>query len=169
MTDIDDKARRRGRNGLLLILALLAAGVVAGGSSYYRSFKRNYRVEAERQLSAIAELKVNELALYRQERLGDGAVFYKNTAFSALVRRYFENPRDLEARDQLRTWLGRIQAPLQYDRVMLLDPQYSKKMIVPEGPERSTSFVSRLPPRTCVRGRSSLRISTGTRRTGGFI
>ena len=96
----------------------------------------------ERQLSAIADLKVDELARYRQERLGDGAVFYRNAAFSALVRRHFEHPKDLEARDQLRTWLGHIQAASQYDRVMLLDPQYSEKMIVPDGPERSTSFVS---------------------------
>jgi len=74
--------------------------------------------------------------------LGDAAFFYKNAVFSALVRRHFEHPKDLDARDQLRTWLGHFQAAFQYDRVMLLDPQYSKKMIVPEGPERSTSFVS---------------------------
>jgi PAS domain S-box-containing protein len=142
MADIRDRAERRGGYIFIPILVFLAVGIVAGGSYYYRSFKRNFRAEVERQLSAIAGLKVNELARYRQERLGDGAVFYKNVAFSALVRRYFEHPKDLEARDQLRTWLGHVQAAFQYDRVMLLDPQYSEKMIVPDGPERSTSFVS---------------------------
>ena len=58
------------------------------------------------------------------------------------MRRHFEHPEDAEARDQIRTWLGHIQAASQYDRVMLLDAHYSKKMIVPDGPERSTSFVS---------------------------
>jgi PAS domain S-box-containing protein len=142
MADIRDRAERRGGYIFILILVFLAVGIVAGGSHYYRSFKLNFRAEVERQLSAIAGLKVNELARYRQERLGDGAVFYKNVAFSALVRRYFEHPKDLEARDQLRTWLGHVQAAFQYDRVMLLDPQYSEKMIVPDRPERSTSFVS---------------------------
>ena len=142
MTVIHDRAERRGGNIFILILVLLTLGIVAGGSYSYRNIKRNSRAEVERELNAIADLKVNELARYRQERLGDGAVFYKNVAFSALVRRHFEHPNDLEAQDQLRAWLGHIQAAFQYDRVMLLDPQYSKKMIVPDGPEQSTSFVS---------------------------
>ena len=142
MTDIHDRAERRGRYIFSLILVLLAVGIVAGGSYFYRNIKRNSRAEVERQLNAVADLKVNELARYRQDRLADGAVFYKNAPFSALVRRHFEHPNDLEARDQLRAWLGHIQAAAAYERVMLLDPQYSKKMIVPEGPERSTSFVS---------------------------
>jgi PAS domain S-box-containing protein len=137
-----DKTRRRSGYVFILILVLLAVAIVAGGSYFYRSFKLNYSAEAERQLIAIAELKVNELAHFRQERLGDGAVFYKNAAFSALVRRHFEHPKDLEARDQLRTWLGHVQAASRFERVMLLDPQYSKKMIVPDGQERSTSFIS---------------------------
>ena len=142
MTDIHKGAERRGGFIFSLILALLAVGIVAGGSYYYRNFKQNTRADVESRLSAIADLKVDELGHYRQGRLGDGAIFHKNAAFSALVRRYFENPKDLQARDQLRTWLGHIQAASHYDRVMLLDPQYSKKMVVPEGPERSTSLVS---------------------------
>jgi PAS domain S-box-containing protein len=126
----------------ILIFGLLAAGIAAGGAYYYRNHERNFRVEVERQLSAIAELKVDELMRFRQERLADAAVFYKNAAFSALVRRHFEHPEDQEAGDQLRTWLGRMQSAFQYDRVFLLDPLYAKKMSIPEGSERSTSFVS---------------------------
>jgi PAS domain S-box-containing protein len=141
-------ARNRNNGGrsagyvFVLIFGLLTAGIVAAGALYYRKYERNFRVEVERQLSAIAELKVNELTRYRQERLGDGVVFYKNAAFSTLVKRHFEHPEDPDARDQLLTWLGHIQAAYQYDRVMLLDPLYAKKMIIPDGPERSTSFVS---------------------------
>ena len=142
MRAVHDGTERREGILFILILVLLAVGIVVGGSTYYRSFKRNFRIEVENRLGAIAELKVNELARYRQERLGDGAVFYRNAEFSALVRRHFEHPQDLDARDQLRTWLGHVQTASQYDRVLLLDPQFSKKMIVPEGPERSTSFVS---------------------------
>jgi PAS domain S-box-containing protein len=137
-----DKTGRRAGYVFILIFGLLAAGIAAGGAYYYRNHQRNFRVQVERQLSAIAELKVDELVRYRQERLGDAAVFYKNAAFSALVKRHFEHPEDQEAGNQLRTWLGHMQAAYQYDRVMLLDTLYSKKMIIPDGPERSTSFVS---------------------------
>jgi len=137
-----DKTHRRAGYVFILIFVLLAVGIVAAGAHYCRKYERNFRVEVELQLSSIAELKVNELTRYRQERLADAAVFYKNAAFSALVKRHFEHPEDQEAEDQLRTWLGHMQAASQYDRVMLLDTLYSKKMIIPDGPERSTSFVS---------------------------
>ncbi len=137
-----EQTRRRAGSVFILIFGLLAAGIGVGSVYFYRNQERNFRVEVERQLSGVAELKVDELARYRRERLADAAVFYKNAAFSALVRRHFEHPKDRGAEDQLRTWLGHMQAASSYDRVMLLDPLYDKKMIIPDGPERSTSFVS---------------------------
>ena len=127
---------------LLLVFFSLTAGIVTAAFLYYRNYEKNYRVEVESQLSAIAELKVGLLEDWRAERLADAAIFYKNAAFSALVRRHFEQPEEQEAQNQLRTWLSQVQAAYRYDRVMLLDPQFSKKMIIPDGPERSTSFVS---------------------------
>ena len=127
---------------LALIFVLLAAGVIIAGYRYYANYAANYGVLVENQLSSIAEMKSADLAHWRQERLGDAGLFYKNTAFSALVERYFENAGDAEAEGQLRTWLGRLQDALRYERVMLLDAGYARKMVVPEGPERNISFVS---------------------------
>ncbi len=137
-----DKTRRRGGYVFILIFGLLAAGIAAGGAYYYRNHERIFRLEVERQLSAIAELKVNELTRYRQERLEDADFFHRNPSITTLVRRYFEHPEDPEAGNLLRKWLAHIQEAHKYDRVMLLDPLYTKKMIVPDSPERITSFVS---------------------------
>jgi PAS domain S-box-containing protein len=127
---------------LLLVFFALTAGIIVAAFLYYRNYEKHYREEVERQLSAIAELKVSELADWRAERLADAAVFYKNAAFFDLVRRYFEHPKDRVALSQLRTWLSQVQGAYRYDRVMLLDPMFLKKMIIPDGPERSPSFVS---------------------------
>jgi hypothetical protein len=62
---------RRAPYILLAIFIILAAGILAAGCLYYQHYKENYRVEVERRLSAIAELKVNELVDWRNERLGD--------------------------------------------------------------------------------------------------
>jgi PAS domain S-box-containing protein len=137
-----DPKERRSSVALVLVFAILAAGIVATGYLYYRSYERHYRGEVERQLSAIAELKVDDLMHWRDERLGDAAVFHKNAAFAALVKRHFGQPEDLETQAQIRTWLSRFQAARQYDRVMLLDAQFSKRMTEPDGPERITAFVS---------------------------
>ena len=71
---------RRAEWGLLLIFASLTLGIVVGGTFYYRHYERQFRAAAEHQLTAIAELKANDLAQYRKERLEDASIFFNNTA-----------------------------------------------------------------------------------------
>lgn len=92
-----------------MIFIVLAAGIVAGGFSFYGNTKRHFRAEIELQLSAIAELKVSELADWRAEHLAPAAVFFKNASFSGLVRQFLEKPKDSVGRDRLRIWLSRFQ------------------------------------------------------------
>jgi len=47
----------------LTIFVLLVAGIVTAGSLYLWNHERHYRAEVERQLSAIAQLKVNDLKI----------------------------------------------------------------------------------------------------------
>jgi PAS domain S-box-containing protein len=116
----------------LLVFVLLAAGIVIAGFLYYRNYERRHRTEVEHQLSAIADLKVDEIANWRKERLGDAKLFYNNSNFSGLVRRCLERPGDKEAEDRLRTWLQHIQKGYRYDRVLLLDARGKERMSVPE-------------------------------------
>jgi PAS domain S-box-containing protein len=128
---------------LVLIFVLLAAGIVTVGCRYYRNYERQFRAEAERQLSAIAELKADELAQYRKERLGDATSFFKNAVFSGLVRRFFEHPEDTEAQEQLRAWLDKYQTYYQYDCVFLLDAQGVERMSTPVTAVPVSAVVSR--------------------------
>jgi PAS domain S-box-containing protein len=137
-----DNARRHTGYIFILIFCLLVAGVSAAGIYSYQKLKLDFRAEVERQLSAIAELKVADLQRQRQAWLNDAAVFYKNAAFSILVKRYLEHPENQQAKNQLQIWLSQIQSSHKYDRVMLLDPHYTKKMIMPDSLERSISYVS---------------------------
>jgi PAS domain S-box-containing protein len=126
--NLPEPTRRRAEWGLFLIFALLSLGIVAGGAFYYRNYERHFRAEAESQLSAIAELKADELAQYRKERLGDANSFFQNATFSGLVRRFFDRTEDTEAQEQLRGWLNKYQTYYQYDRVFLLDDQGVERM-----------------------------------------
>ena len=90
---LSDTANTRATYVLILIFVLLATGIVAAGYFYFRSYGKSYKVEIERQLSVIAELKVGELVQWRKERLGDAAVFYRNANFSELVKRYLVRVR----------------------------------------------------------------------------
>jgi PAS domain S-box-containing protein len=123
----------------LLVFLLLAVGITATGYLYYRSYERNYRTEVERQLSAIADLKVGELAQWRKERLADAGVLFKNAAISDLVRRVLENPEDADAPRQLQMWFGQYRTHLYYDGVRLLDAQGVNRLAVPAGAAPSSA------------------------------
>ncbi len=141
---MSDEKEKSSYNRLILIFAVLAAGIIAIGYLSYRGYERQYRSAVERQLSAVALLKVDELVAWRRERLADAAVFHGNTNFSELVRQYLAAPRDVKAQDRLREWLKHIQTAYRYDMVMLLDAGYTKKMVFPAVPERSRSYISPL-------------------------
>jgi PAS domain S-box-containing protein len=137
-----DVKERRASIALLLVVAFLAVGIVAAGYLYSRSYGQYYRLEVERQLAAIAKLKSEEIENWRKERLGDAAFFRENSAFSALVKQYLETPDHLETEREVRTWIRSFQKAYHYDGVMLLDAQFSKRMIEPDLPEPVTSFIS---------------------------
>jgi PAS domain S-box-containing protein len=106
--------------------------VIAGGLSYYNNYERRFRIEIERQISAIADLKVSELEQYRHERLGDADVIMQNEAFSSLVRRFFYDSNDTLAMPQLRSWLTKLEASGGYDCIALADVKKVVRMSIPE-------------------------------------
>jgi PAS domain S-box-containing protein len=114
----------------LLTLAFTATGYVS-----YRNFEQQFRAQAESQISAIAELKMNGLVEWRKERLGDVEFLRHNLAFSTLVESYLNHPDDLEVRPQLLAWLGNYQVYEHYGWVRLLDTTGAEKISIPDQPE----------------------------------
>jgi PAS domain S-box-containing protein len=141
MSSIETSGPRGGR-AFLLVSVLLAAGIGAAGYLYCRNYVQHYRDDVNDQLSAIAELKRDGLVQWRQERLGDGNVFFKNSAFSALVRGFLEQPEEAETTRQLQSWLGRFQANSQYSRVSLLDAQGAERLAVPATTEPAAEHLT---------------------------
>jgi len=127
---------------LIAIFTIMSAGIINAGYVYYLNYKTEYKAGIEEQLSAIGKLKADELSNWRRERLGDGRIFYKNANFALLTSRYFNEPNDADAREQLEARLNIAQASYQYDKLILLDNEYRKRIIIPEGPERPVSYIS---------------------------
>ena len=126
---------------LLLLFLLLGVGIVAAGALYYRSYERHFRAEVEKQLSAIADLKAGELVKYRQERLGDARLLFQNPSFTALVRRFFEQPADADALRQLQDRLGPYLAVADYEQVRLVDAQGVSRLTIPAGRPQPSAYI----------------------------
>lgn len=127
---------------LILLFILSAAGIVTAGHLYFREFARQSRAEVEQRLSAIAELKVNELEQYRKERLADAYILYRNPSIARMTRRYFENPQDALNREALVNWLFKFQSHYQYDRLVLMDARGAVRLSIPEHREPVSSVIT---------------------------
>ena len=129
-----------------LIFLLLAMGIVGTGYAYYRNIEGKFRAQSEQQLSAIAELKVGELVLWRKERFGDAQTLSGNPVVSQLVRRWLAPTPDVEARRQLQVWLAKYLVNQRYDEVFLLDAQGRVRLSASEAPVTvSAAIAARLP------------------------
>jgi PAS domain S-box-containing protein len=135
-----DKKEKRTLAVYVFLFILLAAGIAMGGYISYRNFEQQFRAQAERQLSSIAELKVNGLVAWRKERLADASLVYQNPTFSALVERFFKNPDDAPAQAELRMWLEKYEAYGQYERISLLDVQGVERISIPAASEPVSAY-----------------------------
>ncbi|MBI5295674.1 MAG: PAS domain S-box protein [Chloroflexi bacterium] len=131
---------------LVLIFILFVSGLAASGYLAYRNYERQFRAQVESEISAIAELKVNELVDWRGERLADAEVLYENPVLAALIGRFFENPADLETKAQLQDWLISYRSYPEYDRVRLLDVQGVTQLSDPlDLPPTSPEVIAHIP------------------------
>ncbi len=130
----------------ILIFFFLAAGIIIAGFLTYRNHEQNHHAEVGRQLSAIAELKINELAHYRTERKEDAYLLSENASFAARVRRHLKNPEDTANNQALQEWLDKLRAHAQYDQVHLLDTNGIIRLSAPaDATPLSAVIAQRLP------------------------
>ncbi len=127
---------------LAIVFALLASGIVLIGYNYYLNYEKQFRVEAEKQLLTIADLKVSELLQWRKERLSNANVLHKNINFSTLVKRYLTNQNDLDAQKKLKVWMRQIRESYSYDRVCIHDLYGVEKYSIPEEKFYTTEIFS---------------------------
>ena len=124
----------------------MAATIIAIGYSSYRRYVRNFEHEIYDELTSIAELKTEQLAQWRKERLADASYLDENVFISVLVERSLRAPADRESRRRLETWLEKFRDNGNYDEIHLLDRQGRVNLTVPAGSGPvSRAVIRRLP------------------------
>jgi PAS domain S-box-containing protein len=121
--------------GFILIFILFTSGLAAASYVTYQNYEEQFRAQVDSQLGAIASLKTDELQDWRDEHLAHADLFYHNENFSEWVWNYLEDPQDAEAQAQLLTWMEKIKAFPEYDRIFLLDIKGVERLSLPADPE----------------------------------
>jgi PAS domain S-box-containing protein len=105
----------------LVIFFSASTLIIILGYYIYQNQKTYINNAASQQLTAIAELKVWEINNWRNERIGDASVIYKNNVFASNVMQYFNNPSSLEAKQNILSLLSATQRSYNYKNILLLD------------------------------------------------
>ncbi|MFH1044570.1 MAG: hypothetical protein V1796_05875, partial [Pseudomonadota bacterium] len=127
----EDVASRRASRNLVFVFALVAAGLVGAGFVYSLHHEKLQREVIGRQLSAVTDLKVAQLAQWRAERLANAIFLSRSAAFAELVRHAFANPQDRQAQERVHGWLRDLHQSYAYDRVDLFDAQGVARLSLP--------------------------------------
>jgi signal transduction histidine kinase len=116
-----DPGTGHGAVALVVGFVLLLAGIVAAGTFYHRNMEDARLREVWARLSAIADLKAGEIALWHSERRIDASFFHENRAFGVIVKSFLRaSPRE-RSRHILHVWLASVRNNRNYDGVFLLD------------------------------------------------
>ncbi len=142
--------------GFILAFILLATAIAGGGYLYYSRYAANYRTEMGNQLSAIGQLKAEQLTTWRAERLGDASSLLMNGAFAALAEDFLNSSGNALADSELGSWLASYQVYMQYDEVRLLDAAGVTRLSVPSPAPPLSLAVSRQLPKVLQSGRATL-------------
>ncbi|MCK9419779.1 MAG: PAS domain S-box protein [Nitrospirae bacterium] len=111
------------RYKMVLLFIMLALCIVSAGYLYYLTQKEHIKKSIQNELSAIADLKVDQITTWRKERLGNATVIFKNTFIAAAVRKFLETPEAPGLKQELLDWMKSRAETYDYKSVYLVDAQ----------------------------------------------
>ncbi|NJK85243.1 MAG: hypothetical protein HC906_04025 [Bacteroidales bacterium] len=101
-------------------LILISAGLIACGIIFYTLLKREIISRKSAEITSFAELKVEQMTDFRNERFGEARFIYGNKTFIRSVKNFL-NKRDTASRKEIEDWLKPIAANHSYTSVLIID------------------------------------------------
>lgn len=103
------------------VLGILVTVILVLGFFFYDDQRKQIVAEKFQNLSAVADLKVNQIDKWRAERTTDADYFKSNGEFVKAVRFLARHPKSLQARRELRQWILPMLKNPEYRLIVLLD------------------------------------------------
>ncbi len=133
VSDLGERDRAHYVGWAVVIFLILAIGIGGSGFWYYAAQKKGRMTETERQLSAIAELKIHEIEAWRKERTGDAAVIVSNPFSASDIRSILKSTAPAGSKAGVLTWMESIRKSYGYIKILLLDAR-AKPVLQTEDP-----------------------------------
>jgi PAS domain S-box-containing protein len=118
---------------LFVSMFLLLSACIAGfGWFFYLRQEKSIKEEKQAELSAIADMKAEQIITWRAERLTDAAAIENDPFISPLLEKHVRSLHDIASRNALAKWLSELVATEHYRSVTLFDNQGKKILSFPD-------------------------------------
>ncbi len=106
---------------LIVLFIIISASSILLGFLYYKSQKTRLLNDKKLELSAIADLKVKQIAQWRNERIGDAALIGENVPYIKQLSDYLHSLPDTNLIPEITGNLKSLTRNLEYKNVLLID------------------------------------------------
>ena len=106
---------------LVAIFCFLVIALGIAGYAVYEAQKEEIKRRKHEELSAIAELRVNEISKWPNERLADAAIIVENPSFIKEIRQWLQNQEESGFREDILHWLKSIVERFDYSNAQFID------------------------------------------------
>jgi PAS domain S-box-containing protein len=128
---------------LVFIFSLLSVAFIATGYFYYKYQVAYITRQKQDELTAIADLKVNQIVSWRQERISDANVILHDRFFAAKVEDWLRTTKNPPLQEEIVNYLASLLLH-QYQSVLLLDPQGMVRLSVPKENQKLSRHIQEL-------------------------
>ena len=125
-----------GRYGRLLAGLFLGASalLLLAAYIYFSDRQADAKAAAQRELNAIADIKLRQMADWREERLSDGSFFARARFVARDLQRIRDEPGAAGPRSDVEHWLTLLKGGDRYSAVRLFDQNRQQLLAVPNWP-----------------------------------
>ena len=99
----------------------MAIAIGTGGYFYYENQKKQIKSERERELLAISDLKVNQIANWRRECIADAEVLLENYILVQEIRNWLKTQEKSSKMEEILGWMSAFRGLYNYRSLFLLD------------------------------------------------
>ncbi|MCX8117879.1 MAG: PAS domain S-box protein [Desulfobacterota bacterium] len=125
----------------ILIFLFLIVSIGTGGYLYYENQRNETKKEIQNNLLAIADLKVKQVASWRQARLSDAEVLFENYLFLQQLRRWLTSQENSGLMEEILAWMSSFRGRYDYSSVFLLDEKGRVRLYSSEAFDEVGSYV----------------------------
>jgi two-component system, cell cycle sensor histidine kinase and response regulator CckA len=115
---------------LVTVFVLMVASILITGSLFYKTQQKRIKLQVQNNLAAIADLKVDQIAQWRRERIVDGELLCHNIPFLRTMEAFLKSSAKADRKQDILTVMESFQIKAGYESSVLFDTEGKVRLAV---------------------------------------